>query len=118
MLRTLRISLERRLPKGIGDALRQIGLFAAAYFAYRLVEGAVNVSNSAPAFTHARELISLERSLGVFVEPSIQSWAYGSHALIVGATYIYIAAQTLPSSSASCSTSTSRTTAAITSCGT
>lgn len=94
MLRTLRISLERRLPKGIGDALRQIGLFAGAYFAYRLVEGAVNVSNSAPAFTHARDLISLERSLGVFVEPSIQSWAYGSHALIVGATYIYITAQT------------------------
>jgi len=94
MLRTLRVSLERRLPKGIGDALRQIGLFAGAYFAYRLVEGAVNVSNSAPAFTHARDLISLERSLGVFVEPSIQSWAYGSHALIVVATYMYITAQT------------------------
>ena len=95
MLRTLRISLERRLPKGIGDALRQVALFAAAYLAYRLVEGAVNVSNSNPApFSHARDLISLERSLGVFVEPTIQSWAYGSHALIVGATYIYITAQT------------------------
>ena len=95
MLRALRISAERRLPKGWGDAFRQIGLFAGAYFAYRLVEGAVNVSNNSPApFTHARDLIWLERTLGGFVEQSIQNWASGNHALMVGATYVYITAQT------------------------
>ena len=95
MLRTLRISAERRLPKGWGDAFRQVGLFAGAYFAYRLVEGAVNVSNDSPVpFVHARDLIALERSLGVFVEQSIQNWASGSHVLMVGASYVYITAQT------------------------
>ena len=93
MLRALRISVERRLPKGWDDAFRQVGLFAGAYLAYRLVQGVVDGS-SGPAFAHARDLITLERGLGVFVEQSIQSWAYGSHALMVGATYVYITAQT------------------------
>jgi len=70
-----------------------VALFCGAYLAYRLVEGAVD-GNPAPAFTHARELISIERSLGFFVEPSVQSWASGSHLLMVFATYLYINAQT------------------------
>jgi membrane-associated phospholipid phosphatase len=95
MPRALRISAERTLPKGWADVLRQVGMFAAAYLAYRLVETVVNVSNANPApFIHARDLISLERGLGVFVEPAVQSWAYGSHLLMVVATYVYITAQT------------------------
>ena len=39
-----------------------------------LVEGDANA-----AFAHARDLISLERTLHLFVEPSIQAWASGSH---------------------------------------
>jgi membrane-associated phospholipid phosphatase len=80
------------------DLLRQIALFCGAYLAYRLVEGAVAAGgtdgNSAIAFDHARDLISIERTLGIFVEPSVQSWASGSHLLMVLATYIYINAQT------------------------
>jgi len=82
----------RVLPNGWVDLLRQCALFGFAYLVYRLIEGMVN--NPSVAFTHARELISLERSLHVFVEPSIQSWATSSHGLVVVAAYLYINAQT------------------------
>jgi membrane-associated phospholipid phosphatase len=85
--------IERRLPKGWMDLLRQVGLFGGAYLAYRLVEGAVN-GKAALAFAHARDLISIERTLHIFVEPNIQSWATGSHLLMVLSTYLYINAQT------------------------
>jgi membrane-associated phospholipid phosphatase len=93
MLRRLPAQIERRLPKGWTDLLRQLSLSGGAYLAYRLVEGAVD-GNSAPAFAHARDLISIERTLHIFVEPSVQSWASGSHLLMVLATYLYINAQT------------------------
>jgi membrane-associated phospholipid phosphatase len=92
MLSRLPALIERRLPKGWTDLLRQVALFCAAYLAYRVIEGAVD--NAGPAFDHARDLISIERSLGIFVEPSLQSWASGSHLLMVLATYVYINAQT------------------------
>jgi hypothetical protein len=97
MLRHISARVPRRLPKGRLDLLRQVSLFGVAYLVYRLVEGLVDGSgaqNSAPAFAHARELISIERTLHIFVEPSIQSWASGSHLLMVLATYLYINAQT------------------------
>ena len=93
MLRRLPAQIEQGLPKGWTDLLRQLTLFGGAYLAYRLVEGAVDGS-SAPAFAHARDLISIERTLHIFVEPSVQSWASGSHLLMVLATYLYINAQT------------------------
>lgn len=83
----------RVLPNGPADLLRQCCLFGLAYLLYRLVEGAVG-GNSAVAFAHARDLISLERSLHIFVEPSIQSWATSSHLLVTIAAYVYINAQT------------------------
>jgi membrane-associated phospholipid phosphatase len=39
-------------------------------------------------------VISLERTLHVFVEPSIQAWASGSHFLMVLSSYLYVNAQT------------------------
>ena len=81
------------MPNGRADFVRQACLFAGAYFAYRIVEG-LAVANQAAAFRHANEIISLERHLGVFVEPQIQAWAAGSHFLLVVATYIYLNAQT------------------------
>ncbi len=92
---TARLALVRGrvLPNGPLDLLRQCCLFGTAYLLYRLVEGAV-AGNTAVAFTHARELISLERSLHIFVEQSVQSWAMSSHLLVVISAYIYINAQT------------------------
>src|SRR6478609_10845409 len=64
----------RLLPRGGGDLLWQIVLFCGAYWLYRLVRGQV-WDQSAAAFEHARDIVSLERALHVFVEPSVQSWA-------------------------------------------
>ena len=84
---------ERVLPHGWLDALRQVSLFGLAYLAYRLVRGLVE-SNAGAAFAHARDLISLERGMHLFVEPSIQTWASGSHLLMVVSSWIYVNAQT------------------------
>jgi PAP2 superfamily protein len=73
--------------------VRQVSLFGLAYLAYRfargLVEGDANI-----AFAHARDVISIERTLHVFVEPSVQAWASGSHLLIEVSSWLYINAQT------------------------
>jgi membrane-associated phospholipid phosphatase len=93
MLARARQLQARVLPRGWLDALRQVSLFAAAYLAYRLVRGLVEGDANA-AFAHARDLISLERTLHLFVEPSIQAWASGSHVVMVGSSWLYVNAQT------------------------
>jgi PAP2 superfamily len=93
MVARARVLQARLLPRGWLDALRQVSLFAAAYLAYRLVRGLVEGDANA-AFAHARDLISLERTLHVFVEPSIQAWASGSHLVMVLASWLYVNAQT------------------------
>ncbi|MGA2454934.1 MAG: phosphatase PAP2 family protein [Solirubrobacteraceae bacterium] len=93
MLARARVLQARVLPHGWLDVLRQVSLFGAAYLAYRLVRGLVEGDANA-AFAHARDLISLERTLHVFVEPSIQAWASGSHFLMVLSSWMYVNAQT------------------------
>jgi hypothetical protein len=93
MVARARLLQARILPHGWLDALRQVSLFGAAYLAYRLVRGLVE-GDANEAFAHARDLINLERSLHVFVEPSIQAWASGSHVLMVLASWTYVNAQT------------------------
>jgi hypothetical protein len=73
--------------------LRQVALFAAAYLAYRLVRGLVEGEANA-AFAHARDVISLELTLHIFVEPSIQAWASGSRTLMDCLSWLYVNAQT------------------------
>ncbi len=93
MLARARSLQARVLPHGWLDALRQVSLFALAYVAYRIVRGMVEGDANA-AFAHARDLISLERGMHLFVEPSIQAWASGSHVLMVAASWLYVNAQT------------------------
>ncbi len=93
MVARARLLQARVLPLGWLDALRQVSLFGAAYLAYRLVRGLVEADANA-AFAHARDLISLERTLHVFVEPSIQAWASGSHFVMVLSSWLYVNAQT------------------------
>jgi hypothetical protein len=88
-----RLLQARVLPHGWLDVLRQVSLFAGAYFAYRLVRGLV-AGDAAAAFQHARDLIGIERTLHLFVEPSIQAWASGSHFVMVLASWLYVNAQT------------------------
>jgi hypothetical protein len=93
MVARARLLQARVLPRGWLDVLRQVSLFGAAYLAYRVVR-AVVAGDANIAFAHARDLISLERSLHVFVEPSIQAWASSSHFLMVAASWTYVNAQT------------------------
>lgn len=93
MIVRFRLLQARLLPQGWLDVARQVLLFAAAYCAYGLARGLVSGSPTA-AFTHARELIQLERTLHVFVEPSIQAWASSSHLVMVVSSWLYLNAQT------------------------
>ena len=93
MLARARVLQARLLPQGWLDVLRQVTLFVAAYLAYRLVRGLVEGDANA-AFAHARDVISLESTLHFFVEPSVQAWASGSHALMAFSSWMYVNAQT------------------------
>jgi PAP2 superfamily len=88
-------SVYRLLPHGPLDLVRQIVLFWVAYYAYSLVRGVADDPGvAAQAFENARGIISLEQTLGFFVEPSVQTWSMGSGVLIDGASWMYINAQT------------------------
>jgi PAP2 superfamily len=92
MVARLRLLQARLLPRGPIDLARQLAIVLAAWFAYSLVRGLAHGDASA-AFQHARELIQIERGLHVFVEPSIQAWASGSHLLMDVSSWLYVNAQ-------------------------
>ena len=79
----------RWLPNGWLDALRQLALFAGAYYAYRLVRGFVD-GQAGLAFENARNLVDLERTLGLFFEPGLQAWARGQDWILTGANWMYV----------------------------
>ena len=79
----------RFLPQGWTDLIRQILLFCGAYWLYRIVRGMTD-GRVAEAFDHARELIGLERALGLFIEPAVHTWAEGTDWLIDGASWAYV----------------------------
>ena len=62
------------LPRGPLDLIVQLALLAAAYWAWRHARGAVDGSMGL-SFSHARDLVSAERSVGLLFEPSVQHWA-------------------------------------------
>ena len=93
MVARLRLLQNRVLPHGWLDVLRQVVLFGAIYLGYNLVRGLVE-GRASTAFQHARDLIQIERTLHVFVEPSVQAWASGSHALMDVSSWLYVNAQT------------------------
>jgi hypothetical protein len=88
-----RLLQARVLPQGWLDLLRQVSLFVSVFLVYDLVRGLVE-GRATAAFQNARELISIERTLHLFVEPSVQAWASGSHVLMVAASWLYVNAQT------------------------
>jgi hypothetical protein len=85
----------RLLPHGPIDLMRQIALFAAAYYVYRLTRGfADDPAAATTAFANARDLIDIERTLHVFIEPSVQTFVSGERWLMDVAAWLYINAQT------------------------
>ena len=79
----------RWLPQGWIDALRQLVLFASAYYAYRIVRGLVD-GQAALAFENARTLVDVERTMGLFFEPGLQAWAQSEAWIVTGANWMYV----------------------------
>jgi hypothetical protein len=91
----LRPIAERLFPNGPLDVLRQVLLFASVYYAYRLTRGAVDDPQGASlAFQHARDLIHIEQSTGLFFEQHVQDWTSGWGLAMDVGSWIYINAQT------------------------
>jgi membrane-associated phospholipid phosphatase len=89
MRRRLRSIEARVLPRGWADVIRQLLLFVGAYLLYQLVRAIVGGGGYKP-FGDATKIINLERTLHVFVEPSIQAWALSNHWLMDIADWTYL----------------------------
>ncbi len=69
----------------------QLAIIAGAYFAYMYTRALVFDDVKATALANAAKIISLEKSLGFFWEPSWQAWAIdGVKALVVFFNWTYI----------------------------
>src|SRR6476660_1853201 len=64
----------RVLPKGWPDFLLQLGLFAVADLLYE-ISRTLAKGDLAVAFVHARDVVSVEKSLGIFTELDGKHWA-------------------------------------------
>lgn len=82
-------------PQGYVDVLRQIVLFAGAYYVYRLLRGVVDDDQGAAiAFQNARHIVSFEQTFGFFSERTIQKLTGGWSVTTDIASLIYLNAQT------------------------
>src|ERR1700735_4766181 len=90
MRRRLRTIETRVLPRGWTDVGRHLLLCLATYVLYQLVRGLVDGGNGYKPFGDATKIITLERFLHVFVEPSIQAWAQSVHWLMDAADWTYL----------------------------
>ncbi len=69
--------------------LRETALVLAAFFVYHLVRGATE-GDVASALRHARAIEDIERSLGLFVEPTFQAAVVGERWLVDLANWVYL----------------------------
>jgi hypothetical protein len=77
------------LPKGWGDAFRQIGLFALADICYETVRG-VAEGQATAAYANADKVVEAERATGTFFEADLQSALLGHQWLIETANWLYM----------------------------
>lgn len=89
MIRSIRNFEQRVLPHGVGDLVRQLLLFAVAYYGYQIVRGVAD-GKAAVAAWNATKIINLEHNLHVFIEPSVQSWAASTGWLSDFAAWMYL----------------------------
>ena len=78
-----------RLPKGWGDAARQVGLFVLADLCYETVRG-VAEGKAAEAFSNAGTIVDIESATGTFFEPDLQGALISQHWLIDAANWMYM----------------------------
>jgi hypothetical protein len=90
MLARLRALVPRALPQGWIDVVRQVAIFGAVYYGYRLVRGAMDGHTTAVAFDHARDIIGIERSMHLFIEPAVQAWGTSTGWVSDMASWLYV----------------------------
>jgi hypothetical protein len=90
MRRQIRFIEARVLPRGWRDLIRQIALFVAAFVLYNLVRGLAAGGSPYKPFGDAMKIIDLERTLHIFVEPSVQAWVINKHWLMDAADWTYL----------------------------
>jgi hypothetical protein len=78
-----------RLPKGWGDLLRQVGLFALADICYETVRG-VAEGRASVAFANADTLVEAERATGTYFEADLQGALISQQWLIEAANWMYM----------------------------
>jgi PAP2 superfamily len=88
LLKGARRRLSVFFPKGWRDFVLQLFLFTLVDIAYELTRG-LSEGSVLPAFSHARDVVSLERSLGVFTELDVQHWALQRHWALDIADFTY-----------------------------
>jgi PAP2 superfamily len=76
-------------PNRWRGAVREILLVLAGVLVYFGVRG-VTVTDAQEALRHALDVVALERSLGVYVEPSLQALVLGSDWLVDVMNWVYI----------------------------
>ena len=89
------VPLHRRLPGGrtLRDGRRlywwgEILAVLIFYGVYTFIRN-LHHGNPAEAFDHAKNLIDLQKTLGIYQEQAIQAWALGSRTFIIAANYFY-----------------------------
>jgi hypothetical protein len=78
-----------RLPRGWGDAARQVGLFVLADLCYETVRG-IAEGKAAEAFSNAATIVDVESATGTFFEPDLQGALISQHWLIDAANWMYM----------------------------
>jgi membrane-associated phospholipid phosphatase len=81
-----------RLPKGWGDAGRQVGILVGFDVIYQLGRGIADTSRS-EALAHGAEVIQLERSIDTLFEPAVQAFFLPTQWIIDLANQLYLNAQ-------------------------
>jgi hypothetical protein len=83
------------LPKGWRDLLIQVVVLAIALFVYQLGRGLADGSIVATdAINNAKDVVSLEKHLGLYFEPSVQHWSLGISGLDDILSWVYLNVQT------------------------
>ncbi len=78
-----------RLPRGWSDLLLQLALFFSVYQGYQLVRG-LSEAKETLAMENGERIISVERSIGLFVEGHVQSFAMSLSWLVDSANWMYV----------------------------
>jgi PAP2 superfamily len=88
-MRSLIDKIGRWLPQGYGDAARQLSLFVVAELCYEAVRGVAD-GQRMTAMVNGEHVISFEKSIHTFFEPSVQAMVINHRWIIDFANFMYM----------------------------